>query len=140
MIAGGATILVVGMTCVFVPQDLEFMRITADELRALSPRLIPVIAHDRAGFGGGLCSGGLAIFFTVWCGVRPGERALWWVLAIAGATGFGCAIGIHPVVGYLSLSHLLPAIAGFGAFVGGMALLRGPMCGKEISGKEERQF
>lgn len=128
MILGGATIMFLGSTRVFVPQDLEFMRIGVDELKAISPRLLPVIAHDRAGFGGGLCSGGLAILFAVWCGVRPGERALWWVLASAGTVGFGCAIGIHPVVGYLSLSHLLPALVGAASFVTGMALLHGPIC------------
>jgi len=32
--------------------------------------LIPLIAHDRAGFGGGLCCTGLTVFFCVWC-ARP---------------------------------------------------------------------
>jgi dihydroorotate dehydrogenase len=44
---------VVGMTRVFVPQDLAFMGLSAERLRALSPTLVPLIAHDRAGFGGG---------------------------------------------------------------------------------------
>ena len=126
MIAGGATITILGSTIVFVPQDLEFMGARAEDLRAI-PHLVPVIAHDRAGFGGGLCSGGLAIFFATWCGLRPGARALWWVLALSGAVGFGCAIGIHPVIGYLSLSHLGPALLGAGIFVAGISALYVPI-------------
>ena len=51
MIAGGGTILVIGMTKVFVPQDLTFMGVLPEQLHAVNPRLVPLIAHDRAGFG-----------------------------------------------------------------------------------------
>ncbi len=127
MILGGATIAIVGMTRVFVPQDLEYMNVSVAALRALNPRLVPLIAHDRAGFGGGLCCGGLTILFAVRCGVRPGAHSLWWVLLAAGTVGFGSAIGIHPLVGYNSFSHLLPALAGGASFAVGIALLRAPL-------------
>ena len=52
MLLGGATIMVVGMTRVFVPHDLAYIGLGADALNALNPRLIPLIAHDCAGFGG----------------------------------------------------------------------------------------
>jgi hypothetical protein len=58
-----------------------------------NPRLVPLIAHDRAGFGGGLFSTGIVVFFCVWCG-KP-SRSLWQVLCVAGIAGFGTAIGIH---------------------------------------------
>ncbi len=128
MILGGLVIMIVGMTHVFVPQDLEYMQITVSELRAINPRLIPLIAHDRAGFGGGLCSGGIAILFTLWCGLRPGDRTLWLVLCLAGAIGFGTAIGIHPIVGYTSFVHLLPAYLGALSFLVGIRLLYRPLC------------
>ena len=115
------------MTQVFVPQDLAFMGVTTEELHALNPRLVPLIAHDRAGFGGGLCSGGLAIMACVWCGARPGARGLWWALLGSGLVGFGCAIGIHPVVGYTSFVHLLPAYLGALAFLAGMKYLHEPL-------------
>ena len=105
------------------------MRVTVDELRALNPRLVLLIAHDRAGFGGGIASCGLAILLTVWRAVGPGERTLWCVLLVAGVAGFGAAIGIHPIVGYDSLPHLLPAIIGGLSFTVGIVLLRKPMCG-----------
>lgn len=106
MILGGATIMAVGMTTVFVPQDLQFMGLLADDLRGLNPRLVPLIAHDRAGFGGGLCATGIATLFCAWC-VRPSE-SLWQMLCFSGTAGFATAIGVHPAVGYNDLSHLAP--------------------------------
>lgn len=120
MLAAGLVILVVGMTRVFVPQDLEFMGLSPHDLSRVSPRLIPLIAHDRAGFGGGLVSTGLLVGICVWC--APRSRSLWQALAIAGAAGFGCAIGVHYVVGYRNTQHLLPAIIGALVFVAGMLL------------------
>jgi dihydroorotate dehydrogenase len=128
MIAGGLVIMFVGMTRVFVPQDLEYMGTTLEALRELNPRLVPLIAHDRAGFGGGLCSGGVIVMLTLLRGIRPGAKGLWYALLIAGSIGFATAIGIHPIVGYTSFIHLLPAYAGAITFLIGIALLRRPMC------------
>ncbi|HLM75717.1 MAG TPA: hypothetical protein VK459_23545, partial [Polyangiaceae bacterium] len=64
MVLGGLTIMGVGITSVFVPQDLAYMQISVEELNAVNPRLVPLIAHDRAGFGGGLFSGGITVFFS----------------------------------------------------------------------------
>jgi dihydroorotate dehydrogenase len=136
MILGGMVILWVGMTTVFVPQDLAFMGVTVQDLQAVSPRLVPLIAHDRAGFGGGLFSGGLTVLFSVWCGTRPGARDQWWALFLAGLVGFGCAIGVHPIVGYTSFVHLAPAYAGTLAFLVGIALLYAPMC--RVDGEASR--
>jgi hypothetical protein len=136
LIAGGMTIMFVGMTRVFVPQDLQYMGLSPDDLRAINPRLIPLIAHDRAGFGGGLCCTGLTVFFCVWCG-RP-SRSLWQAIAVAGLTGFATAIGIHPLIGYLSPSHLAPAVAAAVLFIAGLILSAGPMGGLGIA-KSVRQ-
>jgi hypothetical protein len=125
LIVGGLTIMVVGMTSVFVPQDLQFMGLSAAQLQAVNPRLIPLIAHDRVGFGGQLCTTGIVVFLCVWCGTP--SRSLWQVITVAGITGFGTAIGIHPIIGYLSLSHLAPAIAVASIFCVGLALSFRPM-------------
>lgn len=120
-IAGaGLTITIVGMTTVFVPQDLEFMGLSIPELRALNSRLIPLIAHDRAGFGGALLSCGVAMFLVVLYG-RP-SRSLWQALALAGLFGFASAIGVHAVIGYTSVTHVAPAVAGALLFAAGIAL------------------
>jgi hypothetical protein len=125
LVAGGFTILVVGMTCVFVPQDLAYMGLEVEELHALNPRLVPLIAHDRAGFGGAVCSCGAALFACVWCG-KP-SRSLWCVLALVGIIGFGTAIGVHPAVGYNDAVHLAPAVAGAIVYLTGLFLTFRPM-------------
>ena len=122
IIAGGLTIMTVGMTAVFVPQDLEFMGLAAREIRAINPNLIPLIAHDRAGFGGALVSCGLAMFASVLYG-RP-SRNLTQALAFAGLAGFGTTLVVHPAIGYLSATHLGPAVFGCLVYVTGLVLAR----------------
>ena len=126
--------MTVGMTSVFVPQDLEFMGVTASDLRAINPGLVPLIAHDRAGFGGGIATCGIAVLFCVWRG-RP-SRSLWQVLSFSGVVGFATAIGVHPIVGYNNLFHLAPAIVGAIMFIIGLALCYGPMCKTGLGQRE----
>jgi hypothetical protein len=121
----GLVILTVGMSAVFVPQDLEYMAVSVDELRALNPRLVPLIAHDRAGFGGALVSVGVAATLCVWCG-GP-SRSLWQALALAGVAGFGPAIGVHFAIGYTDALHLAPAVGGAVLYTAGLVLTYGPM-------------
>ena len=125
MIAGGFTVMMVGMTKVFVSQDLQFIGLPAVDIRAINPRLIPLIAHDRAGFGGAICTTGIVVLFCVWC-AKP-SKSLWQVLFFAGAVGFASAIGVHPAVGYLNLVHLAPALLGAVSFLVGVALCYQPM-------------
>ncbi len=118
--AAGLTIMTVGMTSVFVPQDLEFIGMTRAAVSAINPHLVPLIAHDRAGFGGALASFGVAMFGCLRY-ARP-SRALWQALTIAGVAGFGTAVGVHPAIGYLSVTHLGPAVLGCFVFAVGLAL------------------
>jgi hypothetical protein len=118
----GMTIATVGSVVVFVPQDLEYIGLTAAELRAIDSRLVPLIAHDRAGFGGGLATTGVTVLITVWF-ARP-SRSLWEALLLAGVAGFGAAIGVHGLVGYLDLSHVGPAVLGAWVFAAGIMLVR----------------
>jgi hypothetical protein len=125
MIAGGLTVMTFGMTRVFVPQDLTFMRLARSDLQTISARLIPLIAHDRAGFGGAICTTGVTVMLCVWC-ARP-SRNLWQILCLAGVIGFAAAIGVHPIVGYNDLLHLAPAILGAIMFIVGLILCWRPM-------------
>jgi hypothetical protein len=130
LVAGGATIMVIGMTSVFVPQDLAYMGLSADDLRAINPRLVPLIAHDRAGFGGGVCTFGILMFFCVWCG-SP-SRSLWQALCLSGTVAFATAIGVHPLIGYTDYVHLAPAVAGAILFSVGLVLTFKPMVGGKM--------
>jgi hypothetical protein len=124
LMAGGLVILFVGMTAVFVPQDLAYMGVQRQELQSINERLIPLIAHDRAGFGGALLSTGVAFFFCTWC-ARP-NRILRQILALAGMAGFVAAIGVHYLIGYTDIVHLAPAWLGVALFVTGIALYKPP--------------
>jgi hypothetical protein len=133
LIGGGLTIMTVGMTSVFVPQDLNFMGVQAADLHALNPRLVPLIAHDRAGFGGGVAACGVIVLLCVWC--SPMTRSLWQAMAFAGFVGFACAVGVHPVIGYNDTMHLAPAVLGAAAFGVGMIL---PVRGAKRGRSEDR--
>ena len=109
--AGGLTILAVGMTSVFVAQDVGYLGVDAVELNDLNPRLVPLIAHDRAGFGGAVCVLGIIVLAcAAWFGSAVAGPVA--VLAAAGAVGFGSAIGVHPAIGYTDPVHLAPAVFG----------------------------
>jgi hypothetical protein len=83
--------------------------------------LIPLISHDRAGFGGGLCSIGCLLLFMARCAEL--NRSLAEIVGVMGCAGFGCAIGVHFAVGYLDFFHILPAFTGFLLFILADALL-----------------
>jgi len=122
LILGGISILVIGMTTVFVPQDIEFIQLCGYEISELSPNLIPVIAHDRAGFGGGLLTTGITQYLILLN--ANFSRSLWQTISLSGAIGFASAIGIHYYVGYTDLFHLSPALLGALIFSIGIFLSR----------------
>jgi hypothetical protein len=127
-IAGGLTICYVGITTVFVPEDLMFLDSTAHELSLLNPRLLSLVAHDRASFGGMLVASGLVFLMASLWGFRRGRRWLWWTILVAGAAGFAPAIIVHFAVGYENVWHLTPAFLGLGVFITGLALSYSYLC------------
>lgn len=131
---GGIVIAWIGMNDVFVPQDLAFLCTTPEMLTQLNERLVPLIAHDRAGFGGALFSNAIAILAAALWGINQGERWLWWTLLIGGLPGFAAGFGVHLAIGYTDLLHLSPAIFAFALYVGGLALLY-PYMVKQKSGR-----
>lgn len=120
MFTAGITIMIVGMTTIFVPQDLEYMNITTCGIDEINSNLKPLIAHDRAAFGGGLATIGLLYFFIV----RKSDPviSLWQIVALSMTVGFSTAIGVHFFIGYLSFTHLLPAYFGAATSVIGLIL------------------
>jgi len=110
MMVAGAAILFLGTTDVFVAEDLAYMGLTREMLNSVNPRLVPLIAHDRAGFGGGLATAGLLVLLCAWY-ARP-SRAFHQAILLSGVCGFGCAIGVHYFEGYTNPVHLAPAFAG----------------------------
>lgn len=122
MAAGGVTILAVGVTVVFVPEDVAFLGMGRADLDAVNPRLVPLIAHDRAGFGGAVGCCGVLLAGVAWR--ASFDRACRQALAVVGAVGFGAAVGVHSAIGYTDALHLAPAVAGAGLFAAGWWLSR----------------
>ncbi len=78
VIVAGVVISSFGVTSVFVQDDLDFLQTTAEALASANSRLIPLIAHDRASFGGMLISCGIATLLTSLWGFRRGAAWVWW--------------------------------------------------------------
>ena len=121
-IFAGILISSIGVSTVFVPEDLHFMETTATKLMSSNPRLLPLIAHDRATFGGMLVSSGLAFLTATLWGFRAGRQWLWWTFFLAGLPGYAAAITVHLVVGYHDPWHLAPAFGGLFLFSLGLFL------------------
>jgi hypothetical protein len=136
LLAAGFVISFIGATQVFVPEDLEFMRTTREALLAAGPHLVPLVAHDRASFGGMLVASGMTFLMASLWGFRRGTRWLWWTLFLGGIPGYAAAIGIHVAVGYHSPFHLAPAFAGLVLFLAATALARPYLCGGDPACEE----
>jgi dihydroorotate dehydrogenase len=128
LVLAGCVILGIGMTRVFVSEDLAFLCIGEAGVGALGERVISVVAHDRATLGGMLWAAGTGMLLPVlWC-QRRGAAWLWWAVAGLGAPAYAAALGMHAWVGYTDWRHIVPALAGLALWSGGLALTRGYLC------------
>ncbi|GIQ71108.1 hypothetical protein DUZ99_15770 [Xylanibacillus composti] len=129
---GGAVIAVVGVTDVFVATDLAYLCASPEQLAAISDRLLPLIAHDRAGFGGALFSNALALLAASLWGIGEGRRWLWFALLLGGLPGFIAGFSVHLWIGYTTFVHLLPAYFAFSLYVLGLIWLYPYMMRKPV--------
>ncbi|WP_229263885.1 beta/alpha barrel domain-containing protein [Cohnella cholangitidis] len=120
---GGIVIATVGVTNVFVPQDLAFMNVTREQLDAANPKLISLIAHDRAGFGGALFSNAVMLLVLALWGLQQYQRWLWWTLLAGGSPAFIAGLSVHYHIRYTDFLHLLPAYFAFALYIAGLILL-----------------
>lgn len=122
LVLAGLTISALGVTDVFVPSDLDFLGLSRAQLDGLSPQLIPVIAHDRAGLGGVIACLGVLLVVVSWSGLGPGRSWLWWTLLASGCIAVLSAVGVHVATGYVDVLHLAPAVAGGVGFIVALSL------------------
>ncbi|URN95737.1 MAG: dihydroorotate dehydrogenase [Candidatus Pristimantibacillus lignocellulolyticus] len=108
IVVGGIVISIIGVSKVFIATDLSFLCMSPEMIESINNKLIPVIAHDRAGFGGALVSVGLLVLMLSLWGFRQGERWIWNTLAIGALPAFITGIGTHIYIGYTTFIHLLP--------------------------------
>jgi hypothetical protein len=120
VVLAGLEIFRIGVTRVFVSQDLAFMGVGAHHLHALDPGLIPLIAHDRISFGAAVVVTGLTTLGHVWFGRLT--RTMWTMLLVAGCSALAAAVGTHFAVGYVDAWHLAPPVVAALALLAGLAL------------------
>ncbi len=130
LLGAGVAISLIGITEVFVREDLEFLGTTAAALASANPRLVPLVAHDRATLGGMLLASGWMFLLPALWGFRRDSPWLWWSLLIAGSIAYIAATSVHHAVGYLNFKHLLPAFGGFGLMLLGLILSYPFLCRK----------
>lgn len=124
LLIAGAVILTIGMTSVFVREDIAFLCLTDEQVRALDARLFGVVAHDRATLGGMLLASGVASLLPLlWC-FRRGRAWLWTAMLGLGLPAYAAALGVHFWVGYTDAVHLVPAFAGLALWLGGLLCTR----------------
>lgn len=120
--AAGFVISAIGVSGVFVQTDIAYICMNPEQIFAINERLIPVIAHDRAGLGSALISVGLLVLMLALWGFQEGQRWVWYTFLLGGSPAFGAAILIHYVIGYTSFIHILPAYVALVLFVSGLWL------------------
>ncbi|MCA1032444.1 dihydroorotate dehydrogenase [Bacillus timonensis] len=131
LLLAGIVISMIGMSYVFIKEDLVFIGMSADQIKSINHHLVPLIAHDRAGFGGALLSEGFMILTLALWGFREGHRWVWWTLCLGGIPGFVAGIGTHFAIGYTDFFHLSPAYFLFVIYVIGLICSYDYLCKPE---------
>ncbi|WP_047985469.1 beta/alpha barrel domain-containing protein [Ornithinibacillus californiensis] len=121
-VLGGIIISIIGVTSIFVPTDLLYICMTPEMMKDFNENLLPVLAHDRAGFGSALLSVGLLVLTMSLWGYQQGNRWVWWTYLVGGLPAFYAGIYIHFAIGYTTFIHLLPAYFALGLFLIGLVL------------------
>lgn len=127
-VTGGFVISSIGVTNVFVDTDLEYICMTTEQLNELNDKLIPVIAHDRAGFGSALFSVGLLVLMLGLWGFHEGASWVWRTFFYGGIPAFSAGIFTHMYIGYTDFIHLAPAYFALGLYLAGLILSKGFLC------------
>ncbi|NLP51406.1 dihydroorotate dehydrogenase [Bacillus sp. RO1] len=121
-VLGGIIISYIGVSIVFVSTDIQYICMPPEMLESFNQNLIPVLAHDRAGFGSALLSVGLLVLTLSLWGFQQGNRWVWWTFFIGGLPAFNAGIYIHFAIGYTTFIHLVPAYIALGLYIAGLVL------------------
>ncbi|MCM3619534.1 dihydroorotate dehydrogenase [Sutcliffiella horikoshii] len=121
-VIGGIIISGIGVSSVFVATDIQYICMPPEMLESFNQNLIPVLAHDRAGFGSALLSVGLLVLTMALWGYQQGNKWVWWTFLIGGMPAFIAGIYIHFAIGYTTFVHLLPAYFALVLYILGLLL------------------
>ena len=101
----------------FLPHDVQFLGMTAEQLCGLQEcRIVHFMIHDRVAFGGALIAVGSLYLWLAAFPLRQRQAWAWWLLLMSGLLGFGSFL-TYLGYGYLDTWHgaatlvLLPVFA-----------------------------
>src|SRR5664279_5655729 len=124
MMGSGAFALFQAGTGHFLPQDTEYLGMTAAQLCTLHGcRIVHFMVHDRVSFGGVLLAIGVMYLWLAEFPLRKGESWAWWALAISGGAGFLSFLA-YLGYGYLDSWHGAATLGLLPLFIAGLVLTR----------------
>src|ERR1700730_8289723 len=85
LVLAGAFALFLSATGHFLPHDIQFLGMTADQLCALHEcRIVHFMFHDRVSFGGALIAVGSLYMWLAEFPLRGGQAWAWWLFLVTG--------------------------------------------------------
>jgi dihydroorotate dehydrogenase len=88
MLAGGILAIVIASTRIILPYDESLAGMTRAQLRALNPRLLAFMAHDRVSLAGSMISIGIIYAALAWSGIRHGAHWAHVTVIVSAISGF----------------------------------------------------
>ncbi|HEY2584569.1 MAG TPA: hypothetical protein VGI81_02245, partial [Tepidisphaeraceae bacterium] len=90
LILSGGFAIFQSATGQFLPQDVAFLGMTAQDLcRMDGCRIVHFMFHDRVSFGGSIIAVGVLYLWLAEFPLREGAAWAWWLLLVSGVVGFG---------------------------------------------------
>src|SRR3954452_1382727 len=120
LILSGGFALFLSATGHFLPHDVQFLGITAEQLCAIDQcRIVHFMFHDRVSFGGALISIGALYMWLAGVPLTRGEAGAWWLFVLTGVVGFGSFLG-YLSYGYLDTWHGTGTLLPLPFFIAGL--------------------
>src|SRR5262245_37769384 len=89
----------------FLPHDIAYLGMTADELHSVAHgRLVHFMMHDRVSFGGAIVAVGVLYLWLAEFPLRAGKAWAWWTFLFSGIAGFSSFLA-YLGYGYLDSWH-----------------------------------
>src|SRR3954465_2345328 len=125
LIGSGLFAFFLASTGHFLPHDLQYLGMTAEELRTIAHgRLARFMMHDRVSFGGAIFGIGILYLWLAEFPLARGEAWAWWTFAASGLVGFASFLA-YLGYGYLDSWHGAATLVLLPIFLLGLLLSQG---------------
>src|SRR5262245_60400438 len=120
LVLAGLFALFLSITGHFLPHDVQFLGMTAEELCTIREcRIVHFMLHDRVSFGGAIIAVGTLYLWLAEFPLRNHEAWAWWLFALSGVLGFGSFLA-YLGYGYLDAWHGVATLGLLPCFVIGL--------------------